>query len=68
MQPARRSIIAAIKERGMSIPLVEQKANKALAVADRGYALETGRMTTQGSGRELLANPKIREAYLGKSH
>lgn len=68
MKLARRNIIRAIKERGMSILLVEQVANKASAVAERGYALENGRITMEGSGRELLAKPKIREAYLGKSH
>jgi branched-chain amino acid transport system ATP-binding protein len=61
-------VINQVKARGMTILLVEQMANQALAVADRGYVLETGRITIEGSGRELLANPKIREAYLGKSH
>jgi len=61
-------VILAVKERGMTILLVEQMANQALGVADRGYVLETGRITMSGSGRELLANPKIREAYLGKAH
>lgn len=61
-------VIVAVKQRGMTILLVEQMANQALAVADRGYVLETGRITMEGTGRELLANPKIREAYLGKSH
>jgi branched-chain amino acid transport system ATP-binding protein len=61
-------VILAVKQRGMTILLVEQMANQALAVADRGYVLETGRITMEGTGRELLANPKIREAYLGKSH
>ncbi len=62
------AVIRAVRQRGMTILLVEQMANQALAVADRGYVLETGRITMQGSGKELLANPKIREAYLGKSH
>ena len=62
------SVIRAVRGRGMTILLVEQMANQALAVADRGYVLETGRITLEGSGKELLANPKIREAYLGKSH
>jgi len=61
-------VIRAVRERGMTILLVEQMANQALAVADRGYVLETGRITMEGSGKELLANPKIREAYLGKAH
>jgi branched-chain amino acid transport system ATP-binding protein len=61
-------VIVAVKQRGMTILLVEQMANQALGVADRAYVLETGRITMEGTGRELLANPKIREAYLGKSH
>jgi branched-chain amino acid transport system ATP-binding protein len=61
-------VISQLKARGMTILLVEQMANQALGVADRAYVLETGRITMQGSGRELLASPKIREAYLGKSH
>ena len=40
-------------------------ANQALAVADRAYVLETGRITAQGSGRELLNDPMVRAAYLG---
>jgi branched-chain amino acid transport system ATP-binding protein len=60
-------VIVAVKQRGMTILLVEQMANQALGVADRAYVLETGRITMEGTGRELLANPKIREAYLGKS-
>jgi branched-chain amino acid transport system ATP-binding protein len=61
-------VIQQVKARGMTILLVEQMANQALGVADRAYVLETGRITMEGTGRELLANPKIREAYLGKSH
>ena len=61
-------VILAVKATGMTILLVEQMANQALGVADRAYVLETGRITMEGTGRELLANPKIREAYLGKSH
>ena len=47
--------------------LIEQNANAALKIADRGYVLETGRITLEGSGRELLSNPAVRSAYLGKS-
>ena len=57
--------IRALREAGLTILLVEQMANQALAVADRAYVLETGRITAQGSGRELLSDPKVREAYLG---
>ena len=49
----------------MTILLVEQMANQALAVADRGYVLETGCITLQGPGRELRRDPKVRAAYLG---
>jgi branched-chain amino acid transport system ATP-binding protein len=57
--------IRQLRESGLTILLVEQMANKALAVADRAYVLETGRITGQGSGRDLLNDPKVRAAYLG---
>jgi branched-chain amino acid transport system ATP-binding protein len=57
--------IRQLRESGLTILLVEQMANQALAVADRAYVLETGRVTAQGSGRELLKDPKVRAAYLG---
>jgi branched-chain amino acid transport system ATP-binding protein len=57
--------IRELRESGLTILLVEQMANQALAVADRAYVLETGRVTAQGSGRELLNDPKVRAAYLG---
>jgi branched-chain amino acid transport system ATP-binding protein len=57
--------IRALRESGLTILLVEQMANQALAVADRGYVLETGRITAEGTGRELLNDPKVRAAYLG---
>jgi branched-chain amino acid transport system ATP-binding protein len=57
--------IRALSESGLTILLVEQMANLALKVADRAYVLETGRITAQGSGRELLNDPKVRAAYLG---
>ena len=50
---------------GMTIFLVEQNASQALALADRGYVLETGDVVLQGTGKELLSNDKVREAYLG---
>jgi branched-chain amino acid transport system ATP-binding protein len=58
-------IIQEIKKRGVTILLVEQNAAKALSIADRAYVLETGNITMQGSGQELLNNPDIRKAYLG---
>jgi len=46
--------------------LIEQNANMALQTADLGYVLETGSITMTGTGAELLANDKVKEAYLGK--
>ena len=63
-----KDIFAAIRqlrESGLTILLVEQMAKQALGVADRAYVLETGNITLEGSGRELLANPKVKAAYLG---
>ncbi|WP_246069420.1 ABC transporter ATP-binding protein [Marinobacter piscensis] len=59
------NIIKELKNEGMTIFLVEQNASQALALADRGYVLETGNVVVEGSGRELLSNEKVREAYLG---
>ena len=58
-------IIKEINEQGTTILLVEQNANQALARAHRAFVLETGTITHSGTGRELLANPAIKEAYLG---
>ena len=60
------NIIQEINRQGMTILLIEQNANMALKVADIAYVLETGRITMTGSGRELLENPEIKAAYLGK--
>lgn len=60
-------IIKTINEAGITVLLIEQNANMALQVADRAYVLETGTITMSGTGAELLANTKVREAYLGKS-
>ncbi len=57
--------IRALRDTGLTILLVEQMANQALAVADRAYVLEGGRITAEGSGSELLHDPKVRAAYLG---
>lgn len=58
--------IAEIKERGVTILLVEQNARAALKVADRGYVLETGRVVLSGSAQELLQDERVRKAYLGE--
>lgn len=59
-------IIKSLKERGMTILLVEQMANQALAISDRAYVLEVGSIVMDGTGQELLASERVREAYLGK--
>ena len=59
-------IIERLRERGMTIFLVEQNANQALKLADRGYVLETGRVVVEGGGQQLLADPAVRQAYLGR--
>jgi branched-chain amino acid transport system ATP-binding protein len=51
---------------GVTIVLVEQNASRALAVADRGYVMESGLITMTGPGKELLSDPKVRAAYLGE--
>ena len=58
-------IIRQLHADGTTILLVEQNAQAALAVADRGYVLETGRIVTEGAGTELLESDAIRKAYLG---
>lgn len=58
-------IIKRLHEKGTTILLVEQNAQMALSVADRGYVLETGRIVTTGTGKELLHNDMVRKAYLG---
>jgi branched-chain amino acid transport system ATP-binding protein len=57
--------IRAIHERGITVLLVEQNANMALRLADRGYVLQVGEIILEGTGRELLVNPEVRAAYLG---
>ncbi|HEX7954041.1 MAG TPA: ABC transporter ATP-binding protein [Burkholderiales bacterium] len=57
--------IRGIHARGTTILLVEQNANMALSVANRGYVLETGEMKVEGSPKELLGNEEVRAAYLG---
>lgn len=57
--------IAKLRDRGMTILLVEQNAYAALSIADRGYVLETGKIALSGTASELIADPRIREAYLG---
>jgi branched-chain amino acid transport system ATP-binding protein len=67
-----RQIFAAIRDlnqkEGLTVLLVEQNANQALRLANRGYVLVNGRITLRGSGQELLAMPEVRDAYLGGGH
>ena len=58
-------IIKNLNKQGSTILLVEQNAQAALSIADRGYVLETGKIVTSGTGTELLASPEIKKAYLG---
>ena len=60
-------IIKTLHAQGMTILLVEQNANTALKVADYAFVLQTGMMGVQGTGAELLDNPEVKAAYLGKS-
>jgi branched-chain amino acid transport system ATP-binding protein len=60
-------VIQKLNADGITILLVEQNANLALSIADRGYVLETGEIKLTGTGKELLANDDVRKAYLGEA-
>ena len=59
-------IIKEVNAQGVTVLLIEQNANMALKTADYGYVLETGKITLEGAGKELLVNEAVRQAYLGK--
>jgi branched-chain amino acid transport system ATP-binding protein len=59
------NIVSHLKESGMTVLLVEQNARAALAIADRGYVVETGRISAEGSAAALLADDRVQAAYLG---
>ncbi len=59
------SIIKEINGQGVTVLVVEQNAQQSLSIADRAYILETGPIVTQGKGRDLLADPAVKAAYLG---
>jgi branched-chain amino acid transport system ATP-binding protein len=59
-------VIRSVAAEGVTILLVEQNANLALEFSQRAYVMESGRITLAGSGAELLADPKVRAAYLGE--
>ena len=61
-------IIKEINDEGVTILLIEQNANMALRIADKAYVLEIGNIAMEGLGKELLSNPLIKEAYLGKKN
>ena len=58
-------IVKELNKQGTTILLVEQNAQMALSVADRGYVLETGKVALSGTGKELLASEEVKKAYLG---
>ena len=58
-------LIKKVRDMGKTILLIEQNASVALSIADRGYVLETGNITLQGTGQELLVDPEVKKAYLG---
>ena len=58
-------LVAKIRATGVGVLLVEQNVRQALALADRGYVLENGRIVLQGSGGELIEHPRVKRAYLG---
>lgn len=59
-------VVRDVYAQGVTILLVEQNASRALALADRGYVMESGLISMSGAGRELLSDPKVRAAYLGE--
>ncbi len=61
------NIIKEIHRQGVTVLLIEQNANAALRIADRAYVMETGQITMEGTGRDLLANEEVKKAYLGEA-
>ncbi|MBB5206061.1 ABC-type branched-subunit amino acid transport system ATPase component [Inhella inkyongensis] len=59
-------VVNEIHGQGVTVLLVEQNASRALQIASRGYVMESGLVTMTGPGKELLADPKVRAAYLGE--
>ncbi len=60
------SVLREVNASGVALLLVEQNAHKALQLAHRAYVLETGNVVMRGTGKELLASPEVRKAYLGE--
>ena len=59
-------VLREVNQAGVALLLVEQNAHKALQLAHRAYVLETGNVVMEGTGKELLASPEVRRAYLGE--
>ena len=59
-------VVKDVYAQGVTVVLVEQNASRALAMADRGYVMDSGLITMEGAGKDLLADPKVRAAYLGE--
>ena len=59
-------VVRDVYAQGVTVLLVEQNASRALAIADRGYVMDSGLITMSGPGREMLSDPKVRAAYLGE--
>lgn len=62
------AIIRGLRDQGVTVFLVEQNAVAALGISDRGYVLETGEVILEGAGRDLMENPEVKRAYLGKGY
>ncbi len=60
--------VVSLRDEGLTVLLVEQNARAALQIADRGYVLETGRIVLEGTAQELLENPEVQRAYLGRGY
>ena len=60
--------VSSLRDDGLTVLLVEQNARAALQIADRGYVLETGRIVVEGTAQELLDNPEVQRAYLGRGY
>ena len=60
-------LLVRLRGEGLTILLIEQDANAALKIADRGYVMERGRITIEGTAKELLGDDRVRQAYLGKA-
>jgi branched-chain amino acid transport system ATP-binding protein len=59
------NVVLDLKRNGLTLLLVEQNASAALAIADRGYVLETGTITASGAAADIQSDKRVREAYLG---